>query len=60
MEINTKLNDNFSEYVTDWLDEHVTPAGSAVIVDDTLTVQGAAADTKKTGDEISDLKEDGD
>lgn len=44
--------------VTSWLNEHVTPAGSAVVVDDTLTIQGAAADAKKTGDEISGLKED--
>ena len=44
--------------VTSWLNEHVTPAGSAVVVDDSLTIQGAAADAKKTGDEISGLKED--
>lgn len=44
--------------VTSWLNEHVTPAGSAVVVDDTLTIQDAAADAKKTGDEISGLKED--
>lgn len=44
--------------VTTWLTEHVDPVGSAVVVDDTLTIQGAAADAKKTGDEISGLKED--
>ena len=45
------------EYVTDWLDEHVDPVGSAVVVDDTLTIEGAAADAKKTGDEISSVKD---
>lgn len=44
--------------VTTWLTEHVDPVGSAVVVDDTLTIQGAAADAKKTGDEISGLKEE--
>lgn len=46
-----------AEAVTDWLDENITeiPA-TAPIVDSSLTVQGAAADAKKTGDEISDLK----
>lgn len=40
--------------VSDWMDEHLTP--TTPVVDDTLTVQGAAADAKKTGDEIADLK----
>lgn len=42
--------------VTNWLDENVNPVGSAVVVDSSLTVSGAAADAKVTGDEISDLK----
>ena len=42
--------------VTAWLGTHVDPVGSAVIVDDTLTISGAAADSKTVGDEISDLK----
>lgn len=50
----TAVGDN----VTAWLTEHVDPVGSAVVVDDTLTIVGAAADAKKTGDEISGLKED--
>ena len=40
--------------VSDWMDDHLTP--TTPVVDDTLTVQGAAADAKKTGDEITDLK----
>ena len=40
--------------VEDWLDENITPTTPAV--DASLSVQGAAADAKKTGDEIADLK----
>lgn len=50
-------DEQVAEAVTDWLDENITeiPA-TAPIVDSSLTVQGAAADAKKTGDEIADLK----
>lgn len=36
--------------ITEWLDENVTPVGSAVIVDKSLSIEGAAADAKFTGD----------
>lgn len=42
--------------VTNWLDENVDPAGSAVVVDSTLTISGAAADAKIAGDGITNLK----
>ena len=35
---------------TAWLNENVNPVGSAVIVDDSLTISGAAADAKTVGD----------
>lgn len=57
-EIEEELGEGVGEYVSDWLSEHVNPAGSAVVVDDTLTIEGAAADAKKTGDELTSLKED--
>ena len=39
-----------------WLAAHITPTTPAV--DDTLSISGAAADSKVTGDRITDLKED--
>ena len=47
-------SDDFGSIITDavadWMDEH------GVVIDNTLSVAGAAADAKKTGDEIADLK----
>ena len=40
--------------VADWMDENLTP--TTPVVDQSLTVQGAAADSAKVGQEISDLK----
>jgi hypothetical protein len=41
--------------ISDWLDENITNPSNPPI-DTSLTVAGAAADAKKTGDEITDLK----
>lgn len=43
---------------TDWLHNNVTPVGSAVVVDKSLTIEGAAADSKATGNSIDSLKND--
>lgn len=50
------LNEITPEAVTGWLDENVDPVGSAVIVDSSLTISGAAADAKVTGGAVVDLK----
>lgn len=47
--------DSVPDNVTDWLDENVDPVGSAVIVDKTLTIDGAAADAKIVGNELEYL-----
>ena len=43
---------------TDWLTNNVTPVGSAVVVDNSLTIEGAAADANKTGSEVNRLNGD--
>lgn len=35
--------------VTNWLNENVTPTGSSVTLDKSLTIEGSAADSKATG-----------
>lgn len=50
------LNEITPEAVTGWLDENVDPVGSAVIVDSSLKISGAAADAKVTGNAVVDLK----
>lgn len=57
-QLNNYVDSQLNTDVTNWLNTNVNPAGSAVIVDSSLTIEGAAADAKKAGDEISDLKED--
>ena len=61
-EFNSRLNDflknQISADTTDWLNDNVNPAGSAVIVDKTLTIDGAAADAKAVGDELMAVKDD--
>lgn len=64
-EINTKLDDMATsgelsnllspfipDLVTNWLTANVNPVGSAVVVDSSLSVSGAAADAKITGEKI--------
>lgn len=44
-------------YISDWLEAHIS-GSQAVAVDDTLTVSGAAADAKETGDRIAAIYTD--
>lgn len=52
--INSTTPANIASAVSTWMDDNLTP--TTPVVDQSLTVQGAAADAKKTGDEISALK----
>ena len=58
------ITSSMPTYITNWLNTNVNPVGSAVVVDSSLTIAGAAADAKKVGDalapiqEINDLKKD--
>ena len=51
------INNTMPSYITSWLNQNVNPVGSAVIVDSSLSVSGAAADAKVTGDEINFIKD---
>lgn len=50
-ELVTVLRPTIASEVTNWLNEHITPTTPAI--DDTLTVSGAGADAKVTGQEIN-------
>lgn len=43
------------DLVADWMEDNITD-DPTVVIDSSLSVSGAAADAKKTGDEIADLK----
>lgn len=45
-----QINQQTTNAVTAWLVANVTPVGSAVVVDKSLSIEGAAADAKATGD----------
>lgn len=51
----TPTQEQVAEAVSDWADENIT-VETGVVIDNSLSVSGAAADAKKTGDEISALK----
>lgn len=54
-QINDVVAEQIPKQVTDWLGANVTPVGSAVIVDNSLTISGAAADAKAVGDALTNF-----
>ena len=55
--LSSLINPQIPGAVSAWLAANVNPVGSAVIVDATLSIAGAAADAKVTGDRINDLND---
>lgn len=51
------INNVVSSTVNSWLSQNVTPVGSAVVVDSSLSVSGAAADAAVTGFRIGETKD---
>lgn len=49
------VTNSMPTYITSWLNTNVNPVGSAVVVDSSLTVSGAAADAKVVGDKVAGL-----
>ena len=52
-----QINKQTTNAVTAWLVANVTPTGSAVVVDKSLSIEGAAADAKVTGDTLTELND---
>lgn len=48
--IAANIPENIPEVITDWLEDHITQGD---VIDDSLSVEGAAADAKATGDTIA-------
>lgn len=57
-DLSNYVNSTLKSEVTGWLNQNVNPVGSAVVVDSSLTISGAAADAKVAGDELTALKAD--
>lgn len=51
-----QINQQTTSAVTAWLVANVTPTGSAVVVDKSLSIEGAAADAKSTGKKFESVK----
>ena len=51
----TQINQQTTSAVTAWLVANVTPAGSAVVVDKSLSIEGAAADSKAVGEALTNI-----
>lgn len=51
---NAATQEEIGEAVTDWLNENI-PTGQTVAVDTSLSISGAAADAKVTGDKFTEL-----
>ena len=51
--INATIPENIAGAVQDWMDENLDTSN---VIDSTLSISGAAADAKVTGDELNDVK----
>ena len=51
-----QINQHTTSAVTAWLVANVTPTGSAVVVDKSLSIEGAAADGRVTGTTLINLQ----
>lgn len=52
-DLNSYIANHLNADVTNWLESNVEPVGSAVVVDNSLSIVGAAADAKAVGDALT-------
>ena len=52
-DMQTYVSGNMNTYITAWLNANVNPVGSAVVVDSSLKISGAAADAKIVGEKFN-------
>lgn len=55
-ELNTVIDPVIASETADWLAEHITVTEGTTVIDDTLSIAGAAADAKAAGDAINNLQ----
>ena len=57
-ELNTIIDPVIASETAEWLSEHITVTEGTTVIDNTLSIEGAAADAKATGDAINAVKSD--
>ena len=55
-ELNTIIDPVIINETTEWLNEHITP--TTPVIDSSLTISGAGADAKVTGDKFNNIRND--
>ena len=55
-ELNDYVYNNLEQTVTNWLENNIESGDGSIVIDKSLSIEGAAADAEKVGEEISALR----